>query len=122
MSEQKETYWSRFAGDFDERNKYVVGEKTIGMVKAKLQRQKNLGSLLELGCGNGMYTQDIATSADKITATEFSEEMLAAAKKALKGNPKIKLEKADCLNLPYKNESFDSVFMANLIHIISDPV
>ncbi|MCD4812356.1 class I SAM-dependent methyltransferase [bacterium] len=118
---QKETYWSKFAEDFDKRNEYVVGAETIGIVKEKLQRQKNLGSLLELGCGNGMYTQAIATGADNIIATDFSGEMLGAVKNALKGNPEIELEKADCLNLHYEDESFDSVFMANLIHVISDP-
>ncbi len=39
---------------------------------------------------------------DFIIRMEISEEMLAVAKNALKGNPKFELEKADCLNLTKK--------------------
>ena len=121
MAEQKEIYWSKFAADFDKRNEYVVGAEIIGIIIEKLKQQSKLGRLLELGCGNGSYTGAVARGADNVIATDFSDEMLEAAESSLKSNRKTQLEKADCLNLHYEKESFDSVFMANLIHIISDP-
>lgn len=121
IPEQKEIYWSRFAADFNERNKYVVGQKTIDIIQDKLKQQKNPGRLLELGCGNGEYTEAVSMGAENVIATDFSDEMIETAKNILKANTKIKVEKADCLNAHYGDKSFESVFMANLIHVISDP-
>jgi|GEM_PF-2760218 len=59
--EQKETYWSRFADDFDERNYYVVGKSDIDRVADKLASVKNLKSTIELGCRK----RDVFKNTDK---------------------------------------------------------
>ncbi|WP_277985516.1 class I SAM-dependent methyltransferase [Methanolobus psychrotolerans] len=56
-----------------------------------------------------------------VHATDLSDEMLAVARKKLPSFSNVRLEKADCFNLPYENNSFDTVFMANLLHIIPEP-
>jgi len=58
--EQKETYWSRFAADFEERNYYVVGKADVELILNKVASLKNLRNVLELGCGNGTYTKVLA--------------------------------------------------------------
>ncbi|MGE4587624.1 MAG: class I SAM-dependent methyltransferase [Mangrovibacterium sp.] len=119
--EQKEIYWSRFANDFEERNNYVVGKSDVELVLNKVASLKKMKNVLELGCGNGTYSKVLAKKADSILATDLSDEMAEASKKRLKTYANIKVEKADCFNLPYPDNHFDTVFMANLIHIIPNP-
>ncbi len=118
---KKETYWSKFADDLEERTSYVVGKNDIETIKTVLSEQKNLGKTLELGCGNGTYSKVLIREADYLTATDFSEEMVAVSKNRLKGIENISVEKANCFNLSYPDSSFNTVFMANLLHIIPEP-
>jgi ubiquinone/menaquinone biosynthesis C-methylase UbiE len=117
----RETYWSRFATDFEKRNNYVAGFKEIHRLKEKLLENKNLGETLELGCGDGVYTETIASNSDKLVATDWSDEMVEVAKQRYNKYEKIEVKKEDCNNLSFDNNSFDTVFMANLLHIIPTP-
>ncbi len=121
MEQTKETYWSRFADDFEERNYYVAGKDDMEIILNKVDTINNLNNVLELGCGNGTYSKRLAKRATSLVATDFSEEMVEASKERLKKIKNIKVEKADCFHLPYLDNTFDTVFMANLIHIIPNP-
>jgi ubiquinone/menaquinone biosynthesis C-methylase UbiE len=80
-----------------------------------------LGKTLEVGCGNGTYYKIFIREAEHLTATDFSVEMVAVTKKRLKGVVNISVEKANCFSLSYPDSSFDTVLMANLLHIIPEP-
>ena len=82
--------WSELSKDFDELQKYVAGEEAVNLITEKIQGLKDLGEVLELGCGNGFYTQFLAKSAFQITATDISKDMIAVAKKKLAGYKHIK--------------------------------
>ena len=119
--ENKEIYWSKFVKKFEEKQSFVSGEKIIKITKKELAKEKNLGEVLELGCGTGLYTEILKNNAKYVTATDFSKEMVDSAKK-LRGNLKnVKYEMADATNLKFKSKSFDTVVMANLLHIVKDP-
>lgn len=116
----KKEFWSQYADNFEKLNNYVVGIKDMQIVKNELINIKNLGKVLELACGNGAYTNVIINNAKSIVATDISKDMVKASKIRFKDYKNIKVEKADSLNLVYKDESFDTVFLANLLHIVSD--
>lgn len=118
---EKERYWSEFANDLEERTNYVVGESDIEATKTYLAKQKTLGKTLELGCGNGTYTKILLRQAEWLTATDYSDEMVAVSTTRLKGIENVRVEKANCFSLPYPDASFDTVFMANLLHVIPKP-
>lgn len=118
---EKETYWSKFANDFEERTNYVVGKNDMELIETFLSKQKALGRTLEVGCGNGTYSRILIHEAENLTATDFSDEMVAVAKERLKGVENVSVEKANCFNLSYPDSSFNTVFMANLLHIIRKP-
>lgn len=119
--EKKEKYWSRFANDFEERNNYVVGKSDVGLILKKIATLRNLGNVLELGCGNGTFSKVLANNSGSLLATDLSDEMVKVSKNQLKTFSNTRVEKADCFNLLFPDNSFDTVFMANLIHIISKP-
>lgn len=119
--EEKETYWSRFADDFEERNTYVIGKSDMDIILNEVSYQKALGKTLELACGNGTYSRVLSKNADTLTATDFSDEMLEASKVRLKNLENVCVEKANAFDLKYPENSFDTVFLANLLHIIPCP-
>ncbi len=119
--EQKETFWSKTASDFEEKNNKIIGEESMQIVLNAVGSETNLGKTLELACGNGTYSKILVKNAESLTATDFSDEMVAETKRRLKDFPSIKVEKANCFKLPYADNSFDTVFMANLLHIIGNP-
>ena len=118
---EKETYWSRFAADFEERTNYVVGNDHIELMKEVLSKQTDLGNTLELGCGSGTYSEVLAREARHLTATDYSDEMVAFSKQRFEGVENVTVEKADCFHLSYPEFSFDTVVMANLLHVVPEP-
>jgi len=118
---EKETYWSKFAADFEERTNYVVGNDHIELIKAVLSKQTDLGNTLELGCGAGTYSEILAREARHLTATDYSDEMVAVSTQRFESLENVTVEKADCFTLTYPEFSFDTVVMANLLHVISEP-
>lgn len=116
-----EQYWSRFADDFISRQTYVVGVELIEESKSKLKRQRSLGRVLELGCGSGQYTSVLLSQAESIVATDYSRQMVEVSRKMFSNEPRVQVEQADCCSTHFDDNSFDTVFMANLIHIIPDP-
>jgi len=119
-TEKKETYWSQFTEDFEEKQGAVVGKEVLSLAHNELSKEDDLGYTLELGCGTGLYTSTLQPIAQKVLATDFSDEMIEFAKKKRGNLENVLFEKADALKLHYEDESFDTVFMANLIHIIGD--
>jgi ubiquinone/menaquinone biosynthesis C-methylase UbiE len=117
----KEKDWSAFAADFERRSAYVVGRADLDRIGEKLAEQEDLGNSLELGCGTGVYTGILADKSERVTATDISEDMVAAAAARLKERPEIVVEPADCFSLPYTDAAFDTVFMANLLHVVPQP-
>ena len=118
---RKEEYWSKFANTYDEGVTYIVGEAIQQTLVERLSRESDLQELIELGCGAGLYTKVLAGKASRVIATDLSDEMLAVARTQLRGWQNVTVEKADCERTDFPDGRFDSVFMANLIHVIENP-
>jgi ubiquinone/menaquinone biosynthesis C-methylase UbiE len=118
---RKEEYWSKFANTYDEGVTYIVGEAIHQTLMERLSRESDLGELIELGCGAGLYTKALAGNASRVIATDLSDEMLAVARTQLRGWQNVAVEKADCEKTDFPDGRFGSVFMANLIHVIENP-
>jgi ubiquinone/menaquinone biosynthesis C-methylase UbiE len=117
----KEAYWSRFADDFENQSNYVVGQADVDIILNRLAGQADLKKTLELGCGHGTYSKVLAPAASALYATDFSDEMVAASKRRLAAFAHVTVEKQNCFNLSYADHSFDTVLMANLLHIVPEP-
>ena len=76
--------------------------------------------VLELATGPGLLAKHVAPAARRIIATDYSEGMIAQAKKGEYPENLI-FEVADATQLPYEDDSFDAVLIANALHIVSDP-
>jgi trans-aconitate methyltransferase len=73
--------------------------------------------ILDLGCGTGHLTAQIAESGAQVVGVDRSAEMVAAARAAY---PNLKFDISDARQLPYSNE-FDTVFSNATLHWIHEP-
>lgn len=118
---KKEEYWDNLAQTLNEDQTYIVGMGTQQAIIKRLSGENDLGELMEFGCGAGYFTKAVAKNARHVTATDFSDEMLAMARTQLKDLQNVTVEKADCKKTTFPSGKFDSLFMANLIHVIENP-
>jgi len=121
VSERKEEYWSRFANSFDEDQKYIVGGAIQQAVTRRLSEERDLGEVIELGCGRGYFTKAIARNATQVLATDLSDEMVKAARTELKELQNTTVQNGDCENTGLPSEKSDTVVMVNVVHFIENP-
>ena len=100
---------------------YVVGKELRDAIVQELNRLPELGELVELGCGTGAFTEKIASKTTSMCATDLSDSLLAVARKRIGDDPKVIIQKENCMATSFQSESIDSVFMANLIHVVESP-
>lgn len=76
--------------------------------------------VLEIATGPGLLAKHVAYVANKMIATDYSEGMIAEARKG-KYPANLTFEVADATDLPFDDSSFDVVLIANALHVMSDP-
>jgi 2-polyprenyl-3-methyl-5-hydroxy-6-metoxy-1,4-benzoquinol methylase len=72
-------------------------------------------SVLELGCGAGYFTRELARSGADIVAIDVSPELLEIAK-ATCSAPNVRYEIQNAYELSYRNDVFDSVVGSSILH------
>src|SRR5262245_50220181 len=71
------------------------------------------GSILDLGCGNGVFTERLAKEGALVTGLDFSAHLLMQ-------NAHGRLVCGDAACIPFADSAFDLAFEANLLHHASD--
>jgi SAM-dependent methyltransferase len=73
--------------------------------------------ILDLGCGTGHLTAEIASRGAEVVGVDRSAEMIAEARRQY---PDLRFEVADALQLAF-DEQFDAVFSNAVLHWIREP-
>ncbi len=76
--------------------------------------------VLEIATGPGLLAKHVASAANSMIATDCSDGMINEARKG-KYPQNLKFEVADATALPYKDDSFDVVLIANALHVMPNP-
>lgn len=76
--------------------------------------------VLEIATGPGLLAKHAASAAKRMIATDYSDGMIAEARKG-EYPANLIFAVADAMNLPYDDDSFDVVLIANALHIVPDP-
>lgn len=76
--------------------------------------------VLELACGSGLFSFPLSANVQTWIATDFSSNMILQAKKQ-SAPAHLSFEVQDATCLPYPDEHFHAVFIANALHIMPEP-
>ena len=77
--------------------------------------------VLEIATGPGLLAKHVAPAAKRMVATDYSDGMIREAKKGERP-ANLTFEVADATALPYADDSFDAVLIANALHVMPEPV
>lgn len=119
MQDNNISYWQKVAGfyaSFMKKNEKMY-EEICREIEPELNRKMNV---LELACGSGQLSFPLAPKVGHWEATDFSNQMIAEAKKKMKSS-KLYFSVQDATNLPYADNIFDAVMIANALHIMPEP-
>ena len=118
----KKADYSKIAEYYD-RGRAAAGpiiELWMGFVAKYINKGRET-RLLDVGCGTGRFTLPIAKRFNcRVTGADMSSEMLEKAKdKDINGI--IRWQIQDIHEMTYSDESFDVIFMSNVIHHCDTP-
>ena len=77
-------------------------------------------TVLEIATGPGLIAKHVAPAAKRMIATDYAEGMIREAKKGVCPE-NLSFAVADATALPYEDDSFDVVIIANALHVMPDP-
>ena len=102
------------AAHYETRHHYVTD---YGSSVVKLLDPKPGERVLDLGCGTGRLTREIADSGAEVAGIDSSPDMIARARK---NYPELRFELADALTFQ-PEEPFDAVFSNAVLHWVKPP-
>ncbi len=113
-------FWDSQAKTYDKVVKLLTRNQYKAMYKCIKEPLTKDMQVLEVATGTGLVAREIADRVKSIEATDFSEEMIATAKRT-KHASNIKFSCADMFDLPFEDNTFDTVIASNVLHIIPKP-
>lgn len=123
LKEEIREYWSERSKTFDLAfgHRIPAGPELDAWASAVKQ---HLGErplrILELACGTGEVTNVLLSLGHDVTALDFSEDMLAVAKRKHAGNPKARFILADAENTMEPDGEYDAVVCRHLVWTLPD--
>ena len=76
-------------------------------------------TILDAGCGTGVFTVDILAQGAQVVGIDISQQMLKSTVKKTTGYPYFKIQ-GDMLSLPFKDNSFDKSVSITALEFITD--
>lgn len=92
-------------------------EATARAVMTLLQ----LGDVLDIASGDGVFAELIAGRARTLTCVDISAAVIAAARKRLAAFTQVRFHEGDMHALPFADQSFDHVFAMHAMSFSLDP-
>lgn len=80
-----------------------------------------LGQVLDLASGDGVFAELIAPRCKQLTCVDISDTVLAAARRRLLGLRNIQLQQGDMHALPFADARFDTVFALHALAYSAEP-
>lgn len=87
-------------------------KRRVAMLCHAIREGRNV---LELGCGTGYFTKELAQTDADITAIDISPALIAAAEKAIR-RPNVKFDIENAYQMSFRDETFDAVVGSSVLH------
>ena len=109
MKNYEENYWAKRAGQYN-KTSWVKDVKFMDAFLRMLP-QKTFNSILEIGIGTGAVAEKVAQNIGPLIGIDISKEMIAQI-----NHPNITTMVGDAHKLEFDNNTFDLIYMRNVIH------
>ena len=118
LKREHKNFWDKNAGRYDRfmRKDGAAYEEVYELIRPLVKAK----TVLELATGTGLIAKHIVNAAAHIEATDASPEMILETKRDNQ-SAKLHFSVQDMFHLPYADESFDVVIVANALHIVPEP-
>ena len=114
MKNYEEKYWAKRADKYNKiswvKNEDLI-DAFLGMLPGKI-----FNSILEVGIGTGAVAEKVADNIGPLIGIDISEEMISNI-----NHPNITAMVGDVHKLKFDNNTFDLIYMRNVIHYIDNP-
>lgn len=110
-TESVDRFWGHHTPVGQQRIKYKSK-----LIEDFIGNRRNI-KVLEIGAGNGWYSQAFSKLNWNLVVTDLSPELLKESMKKI-SNKKVVFRVADAYKLPFKNNSFDAVVGSSVLHHI----
>jgi SAM-dependent methyltransferase len=94
------------------RRQYVLSMLAAGT--------RTAGRVLDVGCGPGVYTNELLDRRWKIWGTDLSPRMLVVAKDSVRNRPGAEFAVGKTTGLPFADASFDAVICIGVMAYVED--
>mgnify|MGYP001452093536 CR=1 FL=1 len=114
MKNFSEDYWSKRAKLYNKTNwvkSDVLIDAFINMIS-----EKSFSIILEVGIGTGALAKTMSERKGPVIGIDISKDMINQI-----NHDKIKPILANAHDLPFENNSFDLIYMRNVIHYLENP-
>ncbi len=112
-------FWNRIAklyAPLQERSNHAMYQQLVTLCTPYITHDSRV---LELACGTGQLTLPLWQKAAYWEATDYSEPMIRELQK--RSPAQLTCTVQDATSLPYADQSFNVVLIANALHIIPNP-
>ena len=113
MKNYQETYWTERARQYD-KTSWVKDEDFIDAFLRMLPN-KTFNSILEVGIGTGAIAEKVAENIGPLIGIDISKDMISKI-----NHPNIAAMIGDARKLEFDNNTFDFIYMRNVIHYIDN--
>jgi len=86
----------------------------------KLMNNKIYNNFLDIGFGSGIFLPELASRSEKLTAIDKHDHVEIVKKIIESKNISANLLKADILNLPFPDNTFDGILCLSVLEFIKD--
>ncbi|MGC2203784.1 MAG: class I SAM-dependent methyltransferase [Stellaceae bacterium] len=126
VKQQVAAHWNRRAAGFDEDFGHSIrtaAERAAwDRILNLMVPQRNALDALDVGCGTGFLSLELAARGHRVTGIDFAPAMLAEARrKSAERGFSIRFEEGDAENLPFAAASFDLVVSRHLLWTLPHP-
>jgi len=110
-----DSWYTTPLGAYEDELENALVFRHVGGVRGK--------TVLDVGCGTGLYSIRLSESGADVTAVDISLKMIEIARrKAQVRGQYIWYDEADMAKLPYENRTFDMVVSITALEFAADPL
>ena len=126
VKQQVAAHWNRRAPSFDEDFGHSIrtpAERAAwDRIFALVLADRRAVDALDVGCGTGFLTFELASRGHRVTGVDFAAAMIAEARrKAAERSASVRFEEGDAEQLPFAPGSFDLVMTRHVLWTLPHP-